>query len=338
MFKKIYNKLSLIFIFNQFIIDLLIFKLFKNNISDNSFKFFHLMFFKSKGLSNKILHQILRSNKIKFFFKENDTIFKTLNFDDLDCKKLKKNGYSYHKNIVSKKITEKIIESSEGLNGIYSSDEYNSEKKEKLNQENLKAKKFAISSNDLINIPEIQDIVINQKILEIAQDYLESAPILDIISVSFSFPNKKNDSNAAQMWHIDLDRPKWIKFFIFLNDCTSNNGPHKFIESSHLTSNLPKEILKKGYKRIEDNLISNHFNEDKITSFVGNAGSVLIEDSVGLHRGSQVLSGRRVMMQVQFSSSLFGAKKEAIIFPNQMTKNFKEAVKNYPRIFENFCK
>ena len=159
-------------------------------------------------------------------------------------------------------------------------------KKEKLNQEHLKAKKFAISSNDLINIPEIQDIIINPKILEIAQGYLGSAPILDIISVSFSFPNKKNDSNAAQMWHIDLDRPKWVKFFIFLSDCTLNNGPHKFIESSHLTSKIPNEIVKKGYKRIEDNLISNYFSEDKIKSFIGEAGSVLIEDSVGLQRKS----------------------------------------------------
>ena len=140
------------------------------------------------------------------------------------------------------------------------------------------------------------------------------------------------------MWHIDLDRPKWVKFFIFLSDCTLNNGPHKFIESSHLTSKIPNEIVKKGYKRIEDNLISNYFSEDKIKSFIGEAGSVLIEDSVGLHRGSQVLSGRRVMMQVQFSSSLFGAKKEVITFPNQMTENFKEALKNYPKIFKNFCK
>ncbi len=338
MLNKIHNKLKLIFIFIKFLIDLLIFKLSKKNISNNSFKFFHLIFFKSKGLSNKILHKIFRSKKIRFFLTDSDSIFKNLNFDHIDYKKLKKNGYSYHKNIVSKKITEKIIQSSEVLNGTYSSDEYNSKYKEKLNQENLKAKKFAISSNDLINIPEIQDIVINPKILEIAQSYLGSAPILDIISVSFSFPNKKNDSNAAQMWHIDLDRPKWVKFFIFLNDCTLSNGPHKYIESSHLTSNLPEEVLKKGYKRIEDDLIGNHFSEDKIKSFVGDAGSVLIEDSVGLHRGTQVLSGRRVMMQVQFSSSLFGAKKEEITFPNQMTKNFKEAIENYPKIFENFCK
>ena len=137
MFNKIYNKLKLIYIFNKFLIDVLIFKFSNINISNDSFKFFHLIFFKTKGLSNKILHQILKSKKIKFSSKENHDIFENLNFDNVDYKKLKKNGYSYHKSIVSKKITERIIKSSEVLNGLYSSDEYNSEKR-KIKSRTLK--------------------------------------------------------------------------------------------------------------------------------------------------------------------------------------------------------
>ena len=69
MFNKIYNKLKLIYIFNKFLIDVLIFKFSNINISNDSFSF-HLIFFKTKGLSNKILHQILKSKKIDFLLKK----------------------------------------------------------------------------------------------------------------------------------------------------------------------------------------------------------------------------------------------------------------------------
>ena len=338
MLKKCFNIFKLTFFLSIFLIDLFIFKLFKKKIREDSFKMFHILFFKTKGFSNKILHKFFRSKKLSISSTESDLIFKKLIFNSANHKELKNNGFSLHENIVPKIITDKIIDSAKMCYGLYATDEYKSDFKERLDQDNLKAKKFAVGSNELIDIPEVQDIVTDQKILNIAQNYLGSAPILDIISVAFSFPNHKNDSNAAQMWHIDLDRPKWIKFFLFLSDCESDNGPHKFIKSTHLSEKLPKEILTKGYKRIDDSIIQKYFNDKEIKNFIGPAGTILIEDSVGLHRGSQVKNGRRVMMQVQFSSSLFGAEKDTILFPEKMTENFEKTFKNHPKIFENFSK
>ena len=42
-------------------------------------------------------------------------------------------------------------------------------------------------------------------------------PVIDNISAWWSFPAATPDKNAAQWWHFDLDRPKWLKFFFFSN-------------------------------------------------------------------------------------------------------------------------
>ena len=45
--------------------------------------------------------------------------------------------------------------------------------------------------------------------------------------------SKKADSEAAQMFHFDLDRIKWLKFFIYLTDVKINSGPHVYVSGTH---------------------------------------------------------------------------------------------------------
>ena len=55
----------------------------------------------------------------------------------------------------------------------------------------------------------------------------------------------------AQLYHFDLDRPKWLKFFIYLNDVENiSHGPHLFIEKTHKLFSKPYKILIKRYQRI----------------------------------------------------------------------------------------
>ena len=49
------------------------------------------------------------------------------------------------------------------------------------------------------------------------------------MSLAISAKSDKVDEHAAQMFHFDMDRPKWLKFFIYINDVNEKNGPHFFI-------------------------------------------------------------------------------------------------------------
>ena len=64
--------------------------------------------------------------------------------------------------------------------------------------------------------------------------------------------NKQPDSAAAQLYHFDMDRIRWIKFFINLTDVTAENGPHCFIAGSQQTCGIPRHLLAKGYTRLSD--------------------------------------------------------------------------------------
>src|SRR6185503_13469174 len=112
---------------------------------------------------------------------------------------------------------------------------------------------------------------------------------------------------AGQLYHFDMDRIKWLKFFIYLTDVEAANGPHCFVRGSHRTHGIPSSLLSKGYARIRDAEVFQYYARETEVRFVAPRGTVIAEDTRGLHKGMEVLSGDRLMLQLQLSNSLFGA-------------------------------
>ena len=110
-------------------------------------------------------------------------------------------------------------------------------------------------------------------------------------------------SRAAQLFHRDKDRVDFLKIFIYLTDVFSDKcGPHKYIIKSHL--GIPRYYSDD--RRYSDEEIEK--NEDfTVKQFLGPQGTIFAVDTFGLHRGRAVQEGKRSMVQIQFSSSLFGA-------------------------------
>ena len=147
------------------------------------------------------------------------------------------------------------------------------------------------------------------------------------------------DSEAAQFYHYDMDGIKWLKVFIYLTDVTAKTGPHTFIRSSHIAGNIPEEILKLGYTRLTDEMISRLYSSDYVKEFVGEKGTVIIEDTRGLHKAKHVQSGDRLILQLQYSSSLFGmlgGNYRPVTLPTVLTDNLRLAINSYPKVFEQF--
>ena len=97
-----------------------------------------------------------------------------------------------------------------------------------------------------------------------------------------------------------MDRPKWIKFFIYLTDCNQQNGPHCIIKRTHKNFSVPWKIRKNGYSRISDDIINKNFLESDITEIIAKKGTLLIEDSRALHKGKKLEKGNRLMFQLNF--------------------------------------
>lgn len=179
--------------------------------------------------------------------------------------------------------------------------------------------RYQYEPNDIVGMEKIQDLVFNPAFFAIASKYLGCAPIFDRLAMWWSFPfGEKEKSNAAQMYHFDLPRIKWIKFFIYLTDVHDNNGPHCFVKGSH--KRLPNEVRKDG--RLSDEDVKSTFGKDNMLEITGKKGTIIAADTRGLHKGKPLVSDARLLLQLEYANSLFGGE-----FEYYKTSNLKESYK-----------
>jgi hypothetical protein len=180
---------------------------------------------------------------------------------------------------------------------------------------------------DIINLPAVQKIISSPALYNIAAAYLGSRPFLDIVAMWWSFPgNEEYQRSSAQSYHFDMDRIRWVKFFFYLTDVNAESGPHCFVRGSHRSGAIPKSILNQGYVRLTDQQVKNALGEDKIVTFTGKKGDVIIEDTRGLHKGLQPTTGKRFLFQLQFTNSLFGAPpRNVTLDPTKILSELKDS-------------
>jgi ectoine hydroxylase-related dioxygenase (phytanoyl-CoA dioxygenase family) len=133
-----------------------------------------------------------------------------------------------------------------------------------------------------------------------------------------------------------MDRIRWLKFFIYLTDVDTDNGPHSFIAGSHRTGGIPPSLLRKGYVRLTDGEVREQYPAEDFIEFTGARGTVLAEDTRGLHKGKHVARGDRLVLQLQFSNSLFGGYYPPVVQPRFLAPENQAFVEQYPAIFSAF--
>lgn len=85
----------------------------------------------------------------------------------------------------------------------------------------------------LLHIPEILDIVLDPRIIRLAQEYLGGFPALTYLKVTKTWANDLPDFDT-QMWHNDFDSKKMLKLFIFMHEINQERGGSRFVLGSHL--------------------------------------------------------------------------------------------------------
>jgi ectoine hydroxylase-related dioxygenase (phytanoyl-CoA dioxygenase family) len=206
----------------------------------------------------------------------------------------------------------------------------------KYDRANPVAVRYDYDPQAVVNNPDVQCLMADASLLSVVQAYLGSLPIADVTSMWWNTAySMEADEDAAQLFHFDMDRVRWIKVFIYLTDVTTENGPHCFIEGSHRTGGIPSRLLSKGYTRIDDEEVSRYYTADKFVEFKAQAGTIILEDTRGLHKGLAVRKGDRLMLQLQFSNSLFGARYPRSTF-RSMTAELRSMAEAYPAIYGNY--
>jgi hypothetical protein len=199
------------------------------------------------------------------------------------------------------------------------------------------ATRYDVELETLINQPTVQALMADRSIISVAQAYLGCEPVFDLVAMWWhtAFASRP-DSMAAQLFHFDMDRIKWLKFFIYLTDVDPATGPHTFVAGSHRQNGIPRELRRRGYERIPDADVAAHYPPERLKEFSGPRGTIIAEDTRGLHKGRHCERGDRLVLQFEFADSLFGATYKPARFRRIDDPGLKDLCARRKRIYANF--
>jgi hypothetical protein len=173
------------------------------------------------------------------------------------------------------------------------------------------AGRYDINEDDTMSSPEMQDYVSDPALALAASRYLGQPVIQDQTALWWTTPMRSQDADMnAQLYHQDRDRLSFLKFFVYLTDVEVENGPHMYIRGTHRKT--PWSLRSDGRKT--DAIVEQAGLGGRVAEMIGPSGTLMAVDTAGLHKGKPPISGDRLVLQVEFATSLFGAHVDYPIF------------------------
>ena len=300
------------------------------------------LFIASAGRANDVAARFLSILYPPYRLPPANGVLGALTEDDLRVieDKLERDGYVVFENCLSAEFCERIVHHTLAIDCQLMGDEMSAPGSTitygRYDPRNPKAAKYLIPENDATDIAEVQQLVADTSLIAVAQNYLKAKPIFSGISLWWS-PSLKDtpDAEAAQEFHWDMERVRWLRYFIYLTDVSADSGPHCFIEGTHRTGSIPKHLRDRGYTRHSDETMLDTYGKAAYREFVGRRGTIIAEDSRGFHKGALPKAGDRLLLAFELSSSTFGANKRHLIRNIRVTQ-FRDYAKKYPRLYANF--
>lgn len=107
-------------------------------------------------------------------------------------------------------------------------------------------------------------------------------------------------------WHRDSAAEHQFKSLLYLTDVGPENGPFEFVPNSHQLRSIVRTILRTGtgfgQHRFPDETVERVCRELAVTprSFTATAGTLIVADTSGIHRGMPINSGERYVLTNYF--------------------------------------
>ena len=196
--------------------------------------------------------------------------------------------------------------------------------------------RYDLGAKNTLNQELFQQYIADPFFIQLATDYLGKPPFLDPVELWWSVPFGEKDDTFALKYHFDMDSIKWFKVFINFEEINITNGPHSYIKGSHLPGIQSKKIRSKFYSRIDDEDVYENYGKENEVIFTVPKGSILIEDTKGMHKGYHVEENRRLLLSFQYSNVIFSKPNSPFSLPKKMNANFKELLRKYPDFFAKY--
>lgn len=164
---------------------------------------------------------------------------------------------------------------------------------------------------NILEFPEITKLAGNKHLLRIARDTLGALPRLSGMAVTLNQAGKQGNIPSSD-WHFDKGPIAALKTFIYLNEVTTQTGPHAFVPGTQNSKFVEKSLAERYpddpdlARRLYDR---QRWSQDEMDAVfpdrqiihTGPAGLAIIEDTNGFHRATQITSGHRLMITLEWA-------------------------------------
>lgn len=256
----------------------------------------------TNGLAQEIFHQALFRSSVDLSpALDSSLFFKNVSSDDLSqwVGELQNNGYCLLGQAVSSAHVDELVKRISGMRfAPRGSTQWDF--LDPLNPPNCNV--ADVFEYDLKSDELIAQLVSDPVLLNIASTYLGAIAKPLNYCLWYTFPSTQASSEAAQLYHYDLDTLRWLKIFIFLSDVGPENGPHEYVEGSHKVGLKPVELLRRDYVRLSDEDIDQYY-KGKRKQILAPKGTVVLADTRCFHKGVNPVSGYRLLLQPIYAPS-----------------------------------
>ena len=238
-------------------------------------------------------------------YKMNDILASNIHFDEKASSDLRENGLAVVENFLSQEECAKLRTEMDIMceKDYVWRDEHNSD--------------IRIHGAENVN-KFFKNLFDRKNLFNVYKKYIDKYSLHQFIManrVSFS----ENNKGSGGGWHRDSVNRRQLKFIMYLSDVNDKNGCFQYVVKSHTLLNKFQynRILGKGLSEYR------YSNEDieklkqkldiKIIDNVGKAGTLLIVDTSGLHRGKPIIEGTRYAVTNYMSDVKFPAQIQQLI-------------------------
>ena len=157
-------------------------------------------------------------------------------------------------------------------------------------------------AHPLVNLPSVYDVVFDDEVVRLASAYFGCLPTLNNVQVRRSKATHLSEgqlpgNGQTTLFHCDKDSPRFVKFFFYLDDVGTDNGPFTYVHGSHIEKFTN---WRSQYRRSESEILS-IYGKDRIKTLTGKVGDLIIANTNGFHRGKKVTEGERLLMTAYYS-------------------------------------
>ncbi len=151
---------------------------------------------------------------------------------------------------------------------------------------------IAYVQDPLVTCRSTLDIVFSDVVIDIATEFYGARPAITGCNLLKSFVNDLPEA-GYNMFHVDVQSPRFIKFFVYPSDVDEETGPFCIVKGSHRRK--PAGWRMNNNRTLTD--IKNTFGADSVHRITARAGDLIIANPTAFHRAQKPQKhARRALM------------------------------------------